>query len=148
LNTSLESIDLSYNQIRNRGAKSIAKVIKRSESLRDLSLAGNEIRLAGIKSIASAVSKSEAIEYLQIHSNPLCEAAQGFYVIREAVLENNTLINVFLGSFPSENEEYRDQYQDTMAEKLKSNHVLREKKRKYLQSVRLKKLGIFWMEPY
>jgi hypothetical protein len=131
-NTSLESIDLSHNNIRNRGAQSIAKVLKKNEILTELFLANNNIRFTGIKHIANSISKSNSIQKLQIQSNLFGE--EGVHVILGAVLENKSLVDVCLRSFDYFNYDdaaYCMRLEGTLAETLERNRVLRFASRKF-----------------
>ncbi|XP_074540786.1 dynein regulatory complex subunit 5 [Halichoeres trimaculatus] len=91
---SLRELDFSYNQIGDRGARALAKLLNQSE-LETLNMRVNNIRDHGAKAIAHALSKNSTLLSLNLRLNRVGD--EGGQAIGKALLINNTLRHLHLG---------------------------------------------------
>ncbi|XP_074093170.1 dynein regulatory complex subunit 5 [Macrotis lagotis] len=92
---SLLELDLSHNNIGDRGARAAAKLINHSK-LKILNLANNKIKALGAQSLAHALSVNTNLVSLNLRLN--CIEDEGGQAIAHALQTNSTLTNLHLGS--------------------------------------------------
>lgn len=91
---SLRELDFSHNLIGDKGARAIGKLLTRS-TLETLNMCDNNIRDTGAKVIAHALSKNSTLLSLNLRLNRLRD--EGGQAIGKALLNNNTLLHLHLG---------------------------------------------------
>eukprot|EP00468_Gymnochlora_sp_CCMP2014_P006053 CAMPEP_0167761086 /NCGR_PEP_ID=MMETSP0110_2-20121227/11961_1 /TAXON_ID=629695 /ORGANISM="Gymnochlora sp., Strain CCMP2014" /LENGTH=554 /DNA_ID=CAMNT_0007647699 /DNA_START=385 /DNA_END=2049 /DNA_ORIENTATION=+ len=87
--SSLESLNLSCNQLRTEGCQLIMEALRFNTSLKSLELCGNEIMETGATFIARALSNNHTLRVLKLPWNRLKE--KGFQSILSGLGKNNTL---------------------------------------------------------
>ncbi|KAJ3372343.1 hypothetical protein HDU91_003953 [Kappamyces sp. JEL0680] len=90
----LRVLDLSYNEIGNKGAFPLAKFIKDDNLLEVLILKSNNIGGSGMLAICEAMQVNSKINYLDVSSNAVEE--EGGMAIASMLQVNNGLANLFL----------------------------------------------------
>lgn len=95
-NSPFKTIDLSFNNIRNSGAKAIAVFLTQTRSLTCLNLAGNSIGQIGCQKIAQALYGQETLRTLNFNTNPIGD--EGIIKIAETLMGNTTLTEVDIGN--------------------------------------------------
>jgi len=95
-NSPFKTIDLSYNDIRNSGAKAIAVYLTQTSTLTSLNLAGNAIGQLGCQKISQALYGQETLRSISFNTNPIGD--EGICKLAETLMENHTLTNVDLGN--------------------------------------------------
>ncbi|XP_073484828.1 dynein regulatory complex subunit 5 [Aquarana catesbeiana] len=91
----LVHLDLSHNQISDRGARAIGKLLNQSQ-LQVLNLCNNNVGLHGAKAIAHALSKNTVLNTLNLRLNHIGD--EGGQELSNALLKNTTLVTLHLGS--------------------------------------------------
>jgi len=95
-NSPFTTIDLSFNNIRNSGAKAIAVYLTQTATLTRLNLAGNSISQLGCQKIAQALYGQETLSSINFNSNPIGD--EGVCKLAETLVGNTTLTHVDLGN--------------------------------------------------
>jgi hypothetical protein len=72
-NSTLRILDLSWNSLKESGARSIATVIKSNVGLQELFLSSNRLREGGAREIADALAHNTALRVLNVSSNHIGE---------------------------------------------------------------------------
>ena len=88
-NDSIKCLDLSFNSIKDDGAIAIARGLRSNKSLTVLYLSGNLICSAGFRAIANCVAHNDTIVSLHLTGNSGC--ADGAAAIAEALRTNKTI---------------------------------------------------------
>lgn len=91
-NSTLTKLDLSANDIDNRGALAISNALKINTTLCRLDLAYNWIDEEGVKSIASALAINTTLTALFLQYNFICD--EGVFALAEAARINTTLMSL------------------------------------------------------
>ncbi|XP_068921863.1 dynein regulatory complex subunit 5 [Petaurus breviceps papuanus] len=91
---SLTELDLSHNNIGDRGVRAAAKLINHSH-LRILNLANNKIRAAGAQALAHALSYNTTLLSLNLRLN--CIEDEGGQALAHALQNNSALTSLHLG---------------------------------------------------
>lgn len=94
-NNPFHTIDLSYNNIRNSGAKAIAVYLSQTITLTHLNLEGNAIGQLGCEKIAQSLSDQQTLKGLSFNNNPIGD--KGMCVLAEALMSNKCLAELDLG---------------------------------------------------
>jgi Ran GTPase-activating protein (RanGAP) involved in mRNA processing and transport len=89
------SIDLSYNMIRNYGAKAISVHVQQTQSLESLNLCGNEIGRMGCEIIAEHLQHNHSLLSVNLNTNPIGDV--GLVKVADMLLVNNTLEALDIG---------------------------------------------------
>lgn len=92
----LIELDLSHNQIGDRGARAVGKFINNHSQLVTLNLCDNSIRGAGAQAIAHALTKNTTLTTLNLRMNRLAD--EGGQAVCRSLLKNTTLHDLNLGS--------------------------------------------------
>ncbi|KAM5165545.1 dynein regulatory complex subunit 5 [Mantella aurantiaca] len=92
---SLVHLDLSHNQISDRGARAIGKLLNQSR-LQILNLCNNNLCPHGAQAIAHALSKNSTLSTLNLRLNHMGD--EGGQALCNALLHNSTLVSLHLGS--------------------------------------------------
>jgi len=88
--TSVVSLDLSYNNLNDMAAQALGRLIKVNSMLRHLNLCGNDITAAGAKALADALASDECkLQVLLLPGNPLED--EGVCLIGSALNTNRSL---------------------------------------------------------
>jgi Ran GTPase-activating protein (RanGAP) involved in mRNA processing and transport len=95
-NCPFTTIDLSWNMIRNSGAKAIAVYLTQTRTLTALDLSGNKCEQLGIEKLAQALYGQTTLTSLKLSCNPVGDVGMG--KLADALLGNNKLTEVDLGS--------------------------------------------------
>ncbi|XP_043859345.1 dynein regulatory complex subunit 5 [Dromiciops gliroides] len=90
----LLELDLSHNNIGDRGVRAAAKLINHSQ-LKILNLANNKIRALGAQALAHALSYNTTLLSLNLRLN--CIEDEGGQALAHALQNNSTLTNLHLG---------------------------------------------------
>ncbi|XP_071995904.1 dynein regulatory complex subunit 5 isoform X2 [Engystomops pustulosus] len=91
---SLVHLDLSHNQISDRGARAVWKLINQSQ-LRILNLCNNNIRPHGAQAIAHALTKNTTLQILNLRLNHIED--EGGTALCNALLQNTSLEKLHIG---------------------------------------------------
>ncbi|XP_075056881.1 dynein regulatory complex subunit 5 [Mixophyes fleayi] len=92
---SLVHLDLSHNQISDRGARAVGKLLNQSQ-LQILNLCNNNVRPHGAQAIAYALSKNNNLSSLNLRLNRIGD--EGGQALCNALLQNTSLVTLHLGS--------------------------------------------------
>ncbi|XP_063774875.1 dynein regulatory complex subunit 5 [Pseudophryne corroboree] len=92
---SLVHLDLSHNQISDRGARAVGKLLNQSQ-LQILTLCNNNVRSHGAQAIAYALSRNNTLSTLNLRLNHIGD--EGGQALLNALLQNTSLVNLHLGS--------------------------------------------------
>ncbi|XP_068088763.1 dynein regulatory complex subunit 5 isoform X2 [Hyperolius riggenbachi] len=92
---SLVHLDLSHNQISDRGARAIGKLLNQSQ-LQTLNLCNNNVRPHGAQAIAHALAKNSTLTTLNLRLNHIGD--EGGQALCNALLQNCVLATLHLGS--------------------------------------------------
>lgn len=95
-NSPFVTIDLSFNTIKNQGAKAIAVYLTQTLSLERLNLRGNNISEVGASKIAQALYGQSTLKHLDLSCNPIGD--EGVSKIAETLLGNNSLTSLNIGN--------------------------------------------------
>ncbi|CAI9580765.1 unnamed protein product [Staurois parvus] len=95
---SLVHLDLSHNQISDRGARAVGKLLNQSQ-LQILNLCNNNVGPHGAKAIAHALSKNCTLNTLNLRLNHIGD--EGGQALSNALLKNSTLVTLYLGGATS-----------------------------------------------
>ena len=87
-------MDLSQNKIKNKGAKALASVLKRSQILQWLDLGYNEITDKGIIVLAEALKTNQTLQYLNLNENLF--DLEGTQALEKMLTTNYTLQELVL----------------------------------------------------
>ena len=85
----LENLDVSSNNLGDRGARNLSKGILNTKTLRVLNISNNNIRLWGISAISNALSNNTSVEELYMYDNPIGQ--RGTKALGKAIINNNKL---------------------------------------------------------
>ncbi|KAM3930702.1 dynein regulatory complex subunit 5 [Leptodactylus fuscus] len=91
----LVHLDLSHNQISDRGVRAIAKLLNQSQ-LRILNLCNNNICPHGAQAIAHALSKNNTLQIVNLRLNHIGD--EGGQALCNALLQNTSLERLHIGS--------------------------------------------------
>ncbi|XP_075454946.1 dynein regulatory complex subunit 5 isoform X2 [Ascaphus truei] len=91
----LVHLDLSHNQISDRGARAVGKLLNRSR-LQTLNLCNNHVRPHGAQAIAHALTKNTTLTCLNLRLNQIGD--EGGLALCHALLQNANLMTLYLGS--------------------------------------------------
>ena len=94
--TALLSLDLRYNNLTDKAAKGIAKLIADSNSLEELNLMCNDLTDVGAEYIARAVALSTTLKYLNLNCNRI--GGKGGMDFAEVLKTSCTLVEIDLGN--------------------------------------------------
>ncbi|XP_053568795.1 dynein regulatory complex subunit 5 [Bombina bombina] len=92
---SLIHLDLSHNQISDRGSRAVGKLLSQSK-LQILNLCNNNIHAHGAQSIARALAKNTSLTSLNLRLNHMGD--EGGHAMCQALLLNQSLVTLHLGS--------------------------------------------------
>ncbi|KAM4012511.1 dynein regulatory complex subunit 5 [Anomaloglossus baeobatrachus] len=92
---SLVHLNLSHNQISDRGARAVGKLLNQSQ-LQILNLCNNDIRPHGAQAIAHALTKNSTLKTLNLRLNHIGD--EGGQALCHALLQNNSLETLHIGS--------------------------------------------------
>ncbi|XP_073529374.1 dynein regulatory complex subunit 5 [Phyllobates terribilis] len=92
---SLVHLNLSHNQISDRGARAIGKLLNQSQ-LQILNLCNNDIRPHGAQAIAHALTKNSSLQILDLRLNHIGD--EGGQALCNALLRNISLHTLHIGS--------------------------------------------------
>lgn len=101
-NTSLLSLDLSWNGIGDRGAECIARALLKNKTLLKLNLRGNQIGDKGAECLSNALSNNNSLISLDLSSNGNVLhgfGTKGFEHLARTLLKNTTLQTFDLRSY-------------------------------------------------
>lgn len=112
-----KSVDLSWEDIDDEGAKAIATAMRNTRSLKHFSLYHNRICDNGAKAIAVALKENTTIQILDLGSNQI--GNDGAQAIAFALYENTTLQELYIG-----NNNISDNGAKAIATALKRNSTL------------------------
>eukprot|EP00924_Labyrinthula_sp_SR-Ha-C_P015466 maker-scaffold_4-snap-gene-0.5-mRNA-1 protein AED:0.21 eAED:0.21 QI:375/1/1/1/0.71/0.5/8/155/293 len=85
---------LLKNDVRDRGADAISKVLRLNQKLRLVILSGNQIGDKGVKSLCSALSDNNFVDTLDLSENPITDKSASYF--KELFGSNNQLSALFL----------------------------------------------------
>ena len=68
-NTTVQSIDFSFNKITDDGAKEISEHLKCNQTLRELNLSHNEIRFEGMSYLSKCIENAIPLHYVDLSGN-------------------------------------------------------------------------------
>ncbi|XP_075705033.1 dynein regulatory complex subunit 5 [Rhinoderma darwinii] len=91
----LVHLDLSHNQICDRGARAVGKLLNQSQ-LQILNLCNNKIRAPGAQAIAHALTKNNTLRILNLRLNHMGD--EGGQALCNALLQNTSLEVLHIGS--------------------------------------------------
>ncbi|XP_044129043.1 dynein regulatory complex subunit 5 [Bufo gargarizans] len=92
---SLVHLDLSHNQISDRGARAVGKLLNRGQ-LQILDLCNNNIRAQGAQAIAHALATNGTLQILNLRLNHIGD--EGGRAVCNALLQNTSLQRLHIGS--------------------------------------------------
>ncbi|XP_073421020.1 dynein regulatory complex subunit 5 [Dendrobates tinctorius] len=92
---SLVHLNLSHNQISDRGARAIGKLLNQSQ-LQTLNLCNNDIRPHGAQAVAHALTKNSSLQILDLRLNHIGD--EGGQALCNALLQNRSLHTLHIGS--------------------------------------------------
>lgn len=92
----LETVDLRYNKLTDKGAITLAKFFKYSPKISFLNLLGNSIGAPGAEQLALALKESKNLTYVNLNSNTIC--TDGCIAITELIFYNPQLRHLDLGN--------------------------------------------------
>ncbi|XP_056410587.1 dynein regulatory complex subunit 5 [Hyla sarda] len=92
---SLVELDLSHNQISDRGARAVGKLLNQSR-LQTLNLCNNNIRPPGAQAIAHALTTNSCLQVLNLRLNHIGD--EGGQVLCNALQQNCSLEKLHIGS--------------------------------------------------
>jgi Ran GTPase-activating protein (RanGAP) involved in mRNA processing and transport len=93
-NASLTSISLNYNDIGDAGAKDLAKALETNASLTSINLKGNQIGAAGAKDLAKALATNASLTSISLNYNEI--GAEGAKALARALETNASLTAIDL----------------------------------------------------
>lgn len=93
-NCPFTTIDLSYNKIRNSGAKAIAVYLTQTKNLTTLNLSGNNCEQLGIEKLATALYGQGTLTVLKLAKNPVGDV--GMAKLADAMLGNTKIVEADL----------------------------------------------------
>ena len=94
VNTSLTSLDLSWNSIRNRGASSLSEALRVNTSLTSLDLSENSIGVEGASSLSEALRVNTSLISLDLSKNSIGD--EGASSLSKALRVNTSLTSLDL----------------------------------------------------
>lgn len=94
-NTTLTSLDLEWNNIRDEGAVAIARTLEKNNSLTSLNIGGNIIGDEGAIAIARILEKNNSLTSLNIGGNEI--GTRGAVEIAQILENNNSLTSLNIG---------------------------------------------------
>ena len=99
INSTVEEMDLSYNNIDDAGVATIARLLKVNRSLKSVNLCGNNIGPEGAAKIADALADpgggGGGLAVMNLRGNPIGE--EGGMALAEMLRTNKTLLDLDLG---------------------------------------------------
>ncbi len=95
VNTTLMTLDISLNKIREEGARAIGEALKENTTLTELSLSDNFIGSAGVVSIAEALKENSTLTTLDLWNNGVGDI--GFHFLAGALEVNTALTCLNIG---------------------------------------------------
>lgn len=98
VNKTVKSLDLSYNQINNRGASVIANALQENSSLKILNLSGNLISNYGLRKISEALLENISLETVDLRNNPI-NYDNNQIQVQQGILNNALKLNTLLSEF-------------------------------------------------
>ncbi|KAG9465554.1 hypothetical protein GDO78_018099 [Eleutherodactylus coqui] len=88
-------LDLSHNQISDRGARAVGKLLNQSQ-LQVLNLCNNNVRPHGAQAIAHALTKNSTLQILNLRLNHIGD--EGGQALCNALQQNTSLQKIHIGS--------------------------------------------------
>lgn len=95
-NCPFQTIDFSWNNIRNSGAKAIAVYLTQTRTLTALDLTGNKCEQLGMEKLAQSLYGQNTLKSLKLNTNPIGDV--GLAKLAEALLGNTELEELDLGN--------------------------------------------------
>jgi Ran GTPase-activating protein (RanGAP) involved in mRNA processing and transport len=96
VNSSLQTLNLTWNKIGDEGAVALAEALKDNKSLQTLALCKNQIGDEGAKALAGALKVNSSVRHLNLRSNKISDS--GAAALADALKDNKSLTKVELGS--------------------------------------------------
>ncbi|WP_375333338.1 hypothetical protein [Candidatus Tisiphia endosymbiont of Xenochironomus xenolabis] len=96
-NSTLASLNLSLNNIKDGAVELIAKMLESNRTLTNFDLSHNRITVEGIKAIVESLKNNKTLTNLELSYN--CIGAEGIKAIAEMLESNTTLVNINLKEY-------------------------------------------------
>ncbi|KAL0238004.1 hypothetical protein GEMRC1_012478 [Eukaryota sp. GEM-RC1] len=116
-NSTVTSIDLSWNYIGDEGARALANVMKVNTTVTSINLSRNSISAKGIKVLAEALKVNSAVTSINLGNNSIGD--EGAVSLAEMLKVNSTLVRIDLRI-----NAIRDEGASALAEALKINNTV------------------------
>jgi Ran GTPase-activating protein (RanGAP) involved in mRNA processing and transport len=88
-NCPFTTLDLSYNYIRNAGAKAIAVYLTQTNTLTSLNLSGNKVEQLGVEKLSQSLYGQKTLKCLDLSHNPVGD--EGMAKLAASLTANGTL---------------------------------------------------------
>ncbi|KAL0241789.1 hypothetical protein GEMRC1_007024 [Eukaryota sp. GEM-RC1] len=118
VNTTIATVNLSYNFIRNECARSVAEVLKVNTTVTSIDLRGNSIGNDGVTTLSNALLVNSTLTNINLRENSIGKV--GVIALADALKVNSTLTSVDLGKTSIGNDGAK-----ALADALKVNVTLR-----------------------
>jgi hypothetical protein len=105
-NQNIEVLDLSNNNIGNKGVKNITKLLETNEAIRELNLSDNNIGTKGLNHLCSALSYNKSIVRLDIRRNPIPWGANK--ILLALLHKNPNIYEITYTHYKEEGKEYSE----------------------------------------
>ena len=119
MNTTLQTLDMSNNEISDDGVIAISDYLKRNSSLEKLNLSTNNITSEGAKAVAEAIQVNTTLEKLDLSFNKLSDDGASF--ISDGLKTNKSLQEIKMST-----NEITNKGAKTIAEALQLNTTLKQ----------------------
>ncbi|CAI2367823.1 unnamed protein product [Moneuplotes crassus] len=116
-NRNIQVLDLSNNNIGNKGVKNITKLLETNEAITEINLSDNNIGTKGLNNLCSALSYNKSVVKLDIRRNPIPWGANKILL---ALLHKNPNINeIKYSHYHEEVKDYSESIPELEAEEIR-----------------------------
>lgn len=105
-NQNIQVLDLSNNNIGNKGVRNITKLLKTNEAITELNLSDNNIGTKGLNHLCSALSYNKSVLSLNIKRNPIPWGANK--ILLALLHKNPNIVEIKYTHYKEEGKEYSE----------------------------------------
>lgn len=122
-NQNIEVLDLSNNNIGNKGVTNITKLLEHNTNITEVNLSDNNIGTKGLNHLCSALSCNTSVRYLDIKRNPVPWGANK--VLLALLYKNPYILDIRYSKYDEEGKEYSESIneEDAEAQHFERTHI-------------------------
>lgn len=140
-NQNIEVLDLSNNNIGNKGIRNITKLLKENSAIVELNLSDNNIGTKGLNHLCSALSYNRSVLYLDIRRNPIPWGANK--ILLALLYKNPNIMEIKYSRYDEEGKEYSESVEHVDPEELRFDRQFETEHNK-LEKTKEGKCKLFW----